>query len=182
MRSWRDLAEVTSLDAAPFSSFAFGELWVVTKKRKAKKNFSSFVCSLSAQLEYLLLNYFNKSLDAFQMQFCSTVNVVRSFVIEAFGYHFSDIKNVFNIVGKFVIASISSLFLMFSSFLSLVEHDDDDNSIELLHLFGASTPLAIISPFIRTNFPKESLPFYVYSIGRNYTPQNGQSSCIELLG
>ena len=26
MRSWRDLAEVTSLDAAPFSSYAFGEL------------------------------------------------------------------------------------------------------------------------------------------------------------
>jgi hypothetical protein len=28
MRSWRDLAEVTTIDAAPFSSFAFGELYV----------------------------------------------------------------------------------------------------------------------------------------------------------
>jgi hypothetical protein len=28
MRSWRDLAEVTSIDAAPFSSFAFGDLYV----------------------------------------------------------------------------------------------------------------------------------------------------------
>jgi hypothetical protein len=46
------------------------------------------------------LNYFNKSLDAYDIQFCSAVNVVKSFVIEAFGYHFSDIKNVFNIVGK----------------------------------------------------------------------------------
>ena len=54
----------------------------------------------SAQLEYKLLNYFNKSLDAYNMQFCSTFNVVRSFVVEAFGYHFSDIKNAFNIVGK----------------------------------------------------------------------------------
>jgi xanthine/uracil/vitamin C permease (AzgA family) len=26
MRSWRDLAEVTTIDAAPFSSYAFGEL------------------------------------------------------------------------------------------------------------------------------------------------------------
>jgi len=33
------------------------------------------------------------------MQFCSAVNIIKSFVIEAFGYHFSDIKNVFNIVG-----------------------------------------------------------------------------------
>ncbi|CAF2081947.1 unnamed protein product [Rotaria magnacalcarata] len=139
MRSWRDLAEVTSLDAAPFSSFAFGEF---------------------AQLEYTLLNYFNKSLDAYNMQFCSTVNVVKSFVIEAFGYHFSDIKNVFNIVA---------------------EHDDDENSVELLHLFGTSTPLGIVSPFIRTNFTSDALPYYVYSIGRNYNPHSGQSSCIELL-
>ncbi|CAF0824556.1 unnamed protein product [Rotaria sp. Silwood1] len=139
MRSWRDLAEVTSLDAAPFSSFAFGEF---------------------AQLEYTLLNYFNKSLDTYNMQFCSAVNVVKSFVIEAFGYHFSDIKNVFNIVA---------------------EHDDDENSVELLHLFGTSTPLGIVSPFIRTNFLKDSLPYYVYSIGRNYNPHSGQSSCIELL-
>jgi hypothetical protein len=29
MRSWRDLAEVTTIDAAPFSSFAFGELYVI---------------------------------------------------------------------------------------------------------------------------------------------------------
>jgi len=54
----------------------------------------------SAQLEYILLNYFNKTLDTYNMQFCSAVNIVKSFVIEAFGYHFSDIKNVFNIVGK----------------------------------------------------------------------------------
>ncbi len=33
------------------------------------------------------------------MQVCSAINIVKSFVIEAFGYHFSDIKNVFNIVG-----------------------------------------------------------------------------------
>ncbi|CAF0999576.1 unnamed protein product [Adineta steineri] len=140
MRSWRDLAEVTSIDAAPFSSFAFGEF---------------------AQLEYILLNYFNKSLDTYNMQFCAAVNVVKSFVIEAFGYHFSDIKNVFNIV---------------------VEHDaDDENSVELLHLFGTSTPLGIVSPFIRTNFLSNALPYYVYSIGRNYSPHIGQSSCIELL-
>lgn len=60
--------------------------------------------------------------------------------------------------------------------------DDDENSVELLHLFGTSTPLGIVSPFIRTNFPKDSLPYYVYSIGRNYNPHSGQSSCIELLG
>ena len=69
-----------------------------TKLRLGKTFFFSFC---SAQLEYLLLNFFNKSLDTYHMQFCSTVNVVRSFVIEAFGYHFSDIKNVFNIVGEF---------------------------------------------------------------------------------
>jgi hypothetical protein len=28
MRSWRDLAEVITIDAAPFSSFTFGELYV----------------------------------------------------------------------------------------------------------------------------------------------------------
>lgn len=28
MRSWRDLAEVTTIDAAPFSSFVFGDLYV----------------------------------------------------------------------------------------------------------------------------------------------------------
>ena len=54
--------------------------------------------------------------------------------------------------------------------------------MELLHLFGTSTPLGIISPFIRTDFPREALPYYIYSIGRNYTPHSGQSSCIELLG
>ena len=68
------------------------------------------------------------------------------------------------------------------SIFSLAEHDDDENSVELLHLFGTSTPLGIVSPFIRTNFPKEALPYYVYSIGRNYNPHSGQSSCIELLG
>ncbi|UJR10349.1 hypothetical protein I4U23_014555 [Adineta vaga] len=140
MRSWRDLAEVTTIDAAPFSSFAFGEF---------------------AQLEYILLNYFNKCLDSYNMQFCAAVNVVKSFVIEAFGYHFSDIKNVFNIVAE--------------------QEEDDENSVELLHLFGTSTPLGIVSPFIRTNFSKDSLPYYVYSIGRNYDPHSGQSSCIELL-
>jgi hypothetical protein len=56
--------------------------------------------SFSAQLEYALLNYFNQSLDSYKMQFCAGVNAVKSFVVEAFGYHFSDIKNVFNIVGK----------------------------------------------------------------------------------
>ncbi len=65
---------------------------------------------------------------------------------------------------------------------SVAEHDDDENSVELLHLFGASTPLGIVSPFIRTNFPMNALPYYVYSIGRNYNPRSGQSSCIELLG
>lgn len=68
--------------------------------------FHSFLYVLvyfSAQLEYTLLNYFNKSLDAYGMEFCAAVNVVKSFVIEAFGYHFSDIKNVFNIVGKYKI-------------------------------------------------------------------------------
>jgi len=59
-----------------------------------------FEIDFSAQLEYILLNYFNKCLDTYNMQFCAAVNVVQSFVIEAFGYHFSDIKNVFNIVGK----------------------------------------------------------------------------------
>jgi hypothetical protein len=114
------------------------------------------------------------------MQFCSTVNVVKSFVIEAFGYHFSDIKNVFNIVGT----KKSKELKTYNFDISLAEHDDDDdeNSVELLHLFGTATPLGIVSPFIRTNFPKEALPYYVYSIGRNYNPHSGQSSCIELLG
>lgn len=67
-------------------------------------------------------------------------------------------------------------------FFSLAEHDDDENSVELLHLFGTSTPLGIVSPFIRTNFPTDILPYYVYSIGRNYNPHSGQSSCIELIG
>ena len=148
-----------------------------TKIRLGKTFFFSFC---SAQLEYLLLNFFNKSLDTYQMQFCSTVNVVQSFVIEAFGYHFSDIKNVFNIVGEFTSDEFFSSIDVRGS--SLVETDDEENSGELLHLFGASTPLGIVSPFIRTNFPKEALPFYIYSIGRNYTPHQGQSSCIELLG
>ena len=60
--------------------------------------------------------------------------------------------------------------------------DDDENSVDLLHLFGTSTPLGIISPFIRTSFSTKALPYYVYSIGRNYNPHSGQSSCIELLG
>ena len=148
-----------------------------TKIRLGKTFFFSF---RSAQLEYLLLNFFNKSLDTYQMQFCSTVNVVQSFVIEAFGYHFSDIKNVFNIVGEFFFPG--EFFSSIGVRRSLVETDDEENSGELLHLFGASTPLGIVSPFIRTNFPKEALPFYIYSIGRNYTPHQGQSSCIELLG
>ncbi len=72
----------------------------------------------------------------------------------------------------------------FSFFLNemLAEHDDDENTVDLLHLFGTSTPLGIVSPFIRTNFPTNALPYYVYSIGRNYSPHSGQSSCIELLG
>jgi hypothetical protein len=65
---------------------------------------------------------------------------------------------------------------------SLAEHDDDENSVELLHLFGTATPLGIVSPFIRTNFPTNTLPYYVYSIGRKYDPHSGQSSCIDLLG
>jgi hypothetical protein len=73
--------------------------------------------------------------------------------------------------------------LNFSFFLmKLAENDDDENTVELLHLFGTSTPLGIVSPFIRTNFPTNALPYYVYSIGRNYSPHSGQSSCIELLG
>ena len=79
--------------------------WIVNNTTKA--NFSFLWNSISsAQLEYLLLNYFNKSLDAFNMQFCNAANVVQSFVIEAFGYHFSDIKNVFNIVCKYRICSL----------------------------------------------------------------------------
>jgi len=66
--------------------------------------------------------------------------------------------------------------------IKLAEHDDDENTVDLLHLFGTSTPLGIVSPFIRTNFPTNALPYYVYSIGRNYSPHSGQSSCIELLG
>ena len=73
--------------------------------------------------------------------------------------------------------------LTFHQNFRLAENEDDDeNSVELLHLFGTSTPLGIVSPFIRTNFLKDSLPYYVYSIGRNYNPHSGQSSCIELLG
>ncbi|CAF4358128.1 unnamed protein product [Rotaria sp. Silwood2] len=52
------------------------------------------------QLEYILLNYFNKHLDTYKIQFCSVVNVVKSFVIKPFDYHFSNIKNVFNIVTR----------------------------------------------------------------------------------
>lgn len=176
MRSWRDLAEVTTIDAAPFSSYAFGELYV--KHVDYLHHFISLICLRSAQLEYLLLNYFNKCLDSYNMQFCSAVNVLKSFVIEAFGYHFSDIKNVFNIVG----IRKSKELETYNFEMPYHEQDDDENSVELLHLFGTSTPLGIISPFIRTIFGQDALPYYVYSIGRNYSPQTGQSSCIELLG
>jgi len=66
--------------------------------------------------------------------------------------------------------------------LSAASDDDDENSVELLHLFGTASPLGVITPFIRTNFPTNILPYYVYSIGRNYSPHTGQSSCIDLLG
>jgi hypothetical protein len=112
------------------------------------------------------------------MQFCSAVNIVKSFVIEAFGYHFSDIKNVFNIVGK----TNQMIKKIFNLNFSLAEHDDDENSVELMHLFGKATPVGLVSPFIRTNFPLNALPYYVYSIGRSYNPHSGQSYCIDLLG
>ena len=76
----------------------------------------------------------------------------------------------------------STVSISLSDFQPSAEHEDDENAVELLHLFGTSTPLGIIAPFIRTCFPEGSLPYYIYSIGRNYTPHSGQSSCIELLG
>ncbi|CAF1556674.1 unnamed protein product, partial [Didymodactylos carnosus] len=139
MRSWRDLSEVIKQDATPFSKYSFGEF---------------------AQLEYLLLSYFNNELDRHDMNFCSSVNVCKSFVIEAFGRNFADMKNGFNIIE---------------------EHPDEEHTVDLYHLYGTASPIGLIAPFIRKNFSTDSLPFFVYSIGRNYSPEHGQSSCIELL-